>query len=89
MSAQLKTGLSMERLWSQFRPATLSTLERLREVQNLENVANQFDEVVWKLKAPLQELRATRKSIAGAITLARHHDVDIAELHQVCKLSSF
>jgi midasin len=62
---QLKTGLSMERLWSAFRPLTPSTWQKLDTMLRLENLAVRFDSVSRKIRQPINDIVALSQSISA------------------------
>ncbi len=62
---QLGTGLSMERLWSAFRPLTPSTWQKLDTMLRLENLAVRFDSVSRKIRQPINDIVALSQSISA------------------------
>jgi len=58
-------------------------MQRLEKLWQLEQIAEQFDAVVWLMKAPVAELSAVRTSIVQAIALARRQEVDVESLQKV------
>jgi len=80
---KMTSGLSMELIWDLCRPSVMPTMQRLEKLWQLESIAEQFDAVVWLMKAPVAELSAVRSSIVQAIALARRQDVDVASLQKV------
>jgi midasin len=81
---KMTSGLSMELIWNLCRPSVMPTMQRLEKLWQLEQIAEQFDAVVWLMQAPVAELSAVRSSIVQAIALARRQDVDVESLHKVC-----
>jgi len=81
---KMTSGLSMELIWRLCRPSVMPTMQRLEKLWQLEQIAEQFDAVVWLMKAPVSELSAVRISIVQAIALARRQDVDVESLQKVC-----
>lgn len=80
---KMLTGLSMETIWNICHPPIVPTLRQLEEIWQLERIADQFDELVWKMKAPLADLHTLRRSITKAFELARQQEVDIQALTKV------
>ncbi|KZF21610.1 midasin [Xylona heveae TC161] len=66
MAWQLTTGLSMERLWNALKPATPPTMDRLQMLLHIEQLADRFDALLWKIKAPLTDLSTARALIHAA-----------------------
>lgn len=64
----LSTGLSMQRLWEQWRPATPTDLEHLRSMIELETLASRFDGIIFKARVPLSQLSQVRNSLLEAQT---------------------
>lgn len=63
-AAQPKTGQSMERMWNTFKPSMPSSLARLDDLLALEKLATRFDNLMWKLDVPLEEVLVIRRSLA-------------------------
>jgi len=80
---KMLTGLSMETIWNICHPPIVPTLKQLEEIWELERIADQFDELVWKMKAPIADLHTLRGSILKAFELARQQEVDIQALTKV------
>lgn len=80
---KMSSGLSMECIWRLAHPPLIPTLKRLEDIWQLEQVADQFDSIVWSVKAPLDELVALKGAIVQALDLARRQEVDIHVLTQV------
>jgi len=80
---KMTSGLSMELIWNLCRPSVMPTMQRLEKLWQLEQIAEQFDAVVWLMKAPVAELSAVRTSIVQAIALARRQEVDVESLQKV------
>lgn len=62
----LTTGLSMQRLWESWRPATPATQEQLKSFIELENVAREFSDVAVKTRLELSKLSRVRNSLIDA-----------------------
>ncbi|KAF4163409.1 hypothetical protein CNMCM6936_000870 [Aspergillus lentulus] len=62
----LKTGLSMQRLWESWRPATPATQEQLRSKLDLEKVAAEFTDIALKTHLDLAQLSRVRNSLVDA-----------------------
>ncbi|PKY01381.1 AAA ATPase [Aspergillus campestris IBT 28561] len=62
----LKTGLSMQRLWETWRPATPATHDQLASVLDLEKVASEFTGVATKTHLDLSQLSKVRNSLIEA-----------------------
>ena len=80
---KMTSGLSMELIWNLCRPSVMPTMLRLEKLWQLEQIAEQFDAVVWLMKAPVADLSAVRTSIVQAIALARRQEVDVESLQKV------
>lgn len=76
----LTTGLAMERIWSAFKPATARDLTQLDANAELENLADKFDEIMWRSSLTLDEMTQLRERIASSLDLVRLHEVDADEL---------
>ncbi|KAH1602103.1 hypothetical protein KXX34_002192 [Aspergillus fumigatus] len=62
----LKTGLSMQKLWESWRPATPATQEQLRSKLDLEKVAAEFTDIALKTHLDLAQLSRVRDSLVDA-----------------------
>ncbi|RAH79405.1 P-loop containing nucleoside triphosphate hydrolase protein [Aspergillus japonicus CBS 114.51] len=62
----LTTGLSMQRLWESWRPATSATQDQLKALLELENIALEFTQVATKTHLDLSQLSQVRKSLIAA-----------------------
>lgn len=80
---KITTGLSMETIWNVCHPPIVPTIKHLEDLWQLEAIANQFDELVWTMQAPLADLSTLRQSIADAFELARQQEVDVQALTKV------
>jgi midasin len=80
ISSGLTTGKSMELIWKAFRPPTVSTMERLDSLLNLENLADRFDSRIFPLRAPLESLCQIRETFGLAIRTATTVNVEITDL---------
>ena len=65
-SWKLLTGYCMEELWKIFRPPTAKNMQHLELIQHIENLAERFDALTWKLNVPFDELINLRGSLASA-----------------------
>ncbi|PWY71646.1 midasin [Aspergillus heteromorphus CBS 117.55] len=61
----LTTGLSMQRLWESWRPATPSTQDQLRSLLELESIASDFTQIATKTHLGLSQLSQVRDSLIG------------------------
>lgn len=80
---KLSTGLSMARLWLEFRPPTPSTEDHLKTVLEIEDLACRFDAIAWRSAAPLEETIALRGSIREALWTIRSRAADDSSLIRV------
>ncbi|KKY15461.1 putative von willebrand factor type a [Diplodia seriata] len=80
LDSQLSTGLSMELLWTRFKPHTPPTYDGLLKLLKLEALADRLDASVWLTDAPLADLARVRSTLAGAMQIARSQDIEIGEL---------
>lgn len=78
--SRLTTGLGMESIWNLARPITASSNERLAAVLQLQQFAKSFDNMVWRMKAPLLELADLRGAIIQALSLATMEDLTVESL---------
>ncbi|KAK1139506.1 AAA ATPase midasin [Aspergillus melleus] len=62
----LKTGLSMQRLWESWRPATPATQSQLKSILDLETVASEFTDIAIKTRLDLSNLSRVRDSLINA-----------------------
>ncbi|EAW14070.1 AAA family ATPase midasin [Aspergillus clavatus NRRL 1] len=62
----LTTGLSMQRIWESWRPATPATQEQLRSKLDLEKIAAEFTELAPKTRLDLSQLSRVRNSLVDA-----------------------
>ncbi|PLB47863.1 AAA ATPase [Aspergillus steynii IBT 23096] len=62
----LKTGLSMQRLWESWRPATSATQSQLKSILDLEAVASEFTDIAIKTRLDLSKLSRVRDSLINA-----------------------
>lgn len=82
---RLSTGLSMERLWSRFRPKTVSTIERLHTLLHVEAIADRLDNIIWRIHVLPADLTRLRNSVAIAIRTILQSDAEVGNLVQVCR----
>ncbi|KAL8757568.1 MAG: hypothetical protein Q9184_004174 [Pyrenodesmia sp. 2 TL-2023] len=61
---QLRSGQSMEVIWSHIKPPVPTTLKRLKQAMEVEDLAQRFDAQIWTLDVPLERLERTRQMIA-------------------------
>lgn len=62
----LTTGLSMQKLWDSWRPATPATKEQLGSLIELEEVAREFSDIAVKTRLELSQLSRVRNSLIDA-----------------------
>ncbi|KAL2832978.1 hypothetical protein BDW59DRAFT_157121 [Aspergillus cavernicola] len=62
----LTTGLSMQKLWELWRPATASTQAQLLSMLDLEKVASEFMQIATRTSLSLSQLSQVRNSLVGA-----------------------
>ncbi|KAL8788560.1 MAG: hypothetical protein Q9213_001633 [Squamulea squamosa] len=69
-SWQLRSGQSMELIWSRLKPPTSTTSGQLNLNMLIEQLADRFDKLLWTTNMPLPELNRLRDSIAriGRVT---------------------
>jgi midasin len=60
------TGLSMERMWNDWRPYTSSNEQQFKLMLNLEEAANRFDSLIWQVRVPVYDLSRIRESFIKA-----------------------
>ncbi|KAL8948650.1 MAG: hypothetical protein Q9222_005182, partial [Ikaeria aurantiellina] len=61
---ELRSGQSMDLIWDHFRPPTASTFHQLDFIINAEQLAEQFDTLLWASDVPLQRLHQIRQMLA-------------------------
>ncbi|KAL8774243.1 MAG: hypothetical protein Q9209_000994 [Squamulea sp. 1 TL-2023] len=71
-SWQLRSGQSMELLWSRLKPRTPTTSRQLDLNIKIEQLADRFDKLLWTTNMPLSKLNKLRDSIAriGRMTMS-------------------
>jgi len=82
-NGQMATGLSMDCIWQKFKPDTVSTYDRLQALLTLIGLADQFDNIVWQLEAPIEALASLRESIGDAVDEATKSDASVEPLIEV------
>ncbi|KAB8209997.1 hypothetical protein BDV34DRAFT_209809 [Aspergillus parasiticus] len=78
----LKTGLSMQRLWELWRPATPATGGQLKSILDLESVASEFTNIATKTHLDLSQLSQMRDSLVNAQQSIVLHGADEGQLVQ-------
>lgn len=78
----LKTGQSMEIMWKQFRPKTVTSMEKLSSLLSLEALADRFDNQIFPLKASLADICKLRDVFGKTIQMAIDEDAEIDDLIQ-------
>jgi midasin len=73
---KLTTGLSMEKLWIQFRPTSISNAQTLQTIIALEKLAVRFDRLRWKVSILVSELANIMDSLVRAYQIVLSSDVD-------------
>lgn len=68
---ELSTGLSMEQLWSTFRPIPIPNQFIYNEVLKLDQLATRFDGLRWKTRASISELSKAQQTLEKAYTIVR------------------
>lgn len=61
----------MERLWEACRPQTPPTLSQLSAYLKLEELADRFDNALWRSWMPVAQVSNVRLSIAEALSVMR------------------
>ncbi|KAL0473808.1 midasin [Neurospora intermedia] len=77
---KLSTGLSMEALWNQLRPEPVADQECLKQVIEMERLADRFDSLRWKADASIPTLRSVQEAMARAYTVVRSGRGDASAL---------
>ena len=62
----LTTGLSMQKIWDSWRPATPATQEQLKSLIELEEVGREFSDIAVKTRLELSQLSRVRNSLIDA-----------------------
>ncbi|KAL4893065.1 AAA ATPase [Aspergillus ambiguus] len=78
----LKTGLSMQKLWESWRPATPATQEQLKSILALEGVASEFTRIATRTHLDLAQLSKVRNSLINAQQLVLLEGADEGQLVQ-------
>ena len=86
-SWKLSTGLSMERLWEICRPQTPPTLPQLSVCLRMEELADRFDNALWRASIAVAQVSSVRVSIAEALFVMRSQHTQSEELIAVSLLS--
>ncbi|KAF9893737.1 hypothetical protein FE257_009907 [Aspergillus nanangensis] len=81
----LKTGLSMQKLWELWRPATPASQDQLRSVLALEGVASEFTHIATMTHLDLAQLSEVRNSLINAQRFILIEGADEEELVQGLK----
>ncbi|KAF7587528.1 hypothetical protein BBP40_007087 [Aspergillus hancockii] len=76
----LTTGLSMQRLWESWRPATPATENQLKSILDLERVASEFTKIATKTHLDLSKLSQVRNSLIKAQQSIVLHGADEGHL---------
>lgn len=82
-NGQLTTGLSMDCIWQNFKPDTVSSYDRLQVLLRLTDLADHFGSIVWRLEAPIEELAFLHRSIGDAVDEATSSDALVEPLIKV------
>ncbi|CZT51110.1 related to midasin (AAA ATPase) [Rhynchosporium secalis] len=77
---KLTTGLSMELLWRQLRPAVIPNFNVMDTLAQMEKLALRFDTLRWKTAISVAELGHIMTSLVKAYKLILTSDVDGASL---------
>ncbi|KAM0819051.1 putative Midasin [Seiridium cardinale] len=90
---KLNTGLSMEPLWTAFKPMAITNHELCNRIFTMETLARQFDQLKWDNRASLTELAQVTTLLANTYRLIRDDasqsdNILDAVLQQLKKLSS-
>ena len=88
-SWKLSTGLSMERLWEVCRPQAPPTLAQLSTFLRMEELADRFDDALWRSQVSVMHLSDLRGSIARALGATQLQNAQSEELVHVSLLHSF
>ncbi|TID14681.1 hypothetical protein E6O75_ATG08827 [Venturia nashicola] len=83
----LTTGKSMEIMWKQFRPQTVSSMEKLSSLLSLEALAERFDNQIFPLQASPADLCRLRDVFGKTIQMAVDEDTEIDNLIQELETS--
>lgn len=73
---KLKTGLSMELLWKQFRPVVIPNLRVMVILEQMDKLAQRFDALRWRTSISVVELGGVMSSLVRAYQLLLASDVD-------------
>ena len=64
----LLSGLSLERMWVDWRPVSASSLDQLQGLLDIESIDERFKKLMWKTRAPLRRLADIQKSLRKTYT---------------------
>lgn len=78
----------MERLWDAWRPQMPPTLSQLSLYLRLEELADRFDNVLWRSWIPVAQVSGVRESIVEALFVMRSQHTQSEEMIDVSLLLS-
>jgi midasin len=79
-TSQMKTGMSMERMWAFLKPRVASTFESLQQLLKLEELTERFDSLTFRNSMPLRQLVDIRMSFSTALKTFNDHKAPVADL---------
>lgn len=77
---QLSSGLSMEILWKQLKPAPIQSQDVLSQLIELEMLANRFDSLRWKSGSIIPDLSSVVSRLCQVYNQVRCHGSDAKDL---------
>ncbi|KAJ2895800.1 hypothetical protein MKZ38_006154 [Zalerion maritima] len=77
---KLSTGQSMELLWQRFRPAPLKSKRALTQAVELEHLADQFDDLRWKVDSSVTDLSSVVAKLSDVYKNVRCRDTDAGDV---------
>ncbi|ORY69584.1 uncharacterized protein BCR38DRAFT_480765 [Pseudomassariella vexata] len=77
---KLSTGLSMEPLWRAFKPIPVTSIEMRSRIDQMENLAQQFDWLRWDTRATIDEITKVTSSLVEAYRFIRNDEPNCGNL---------
>jgi hypothetical protein len=77
------TGLSMEKLWASFKPTVPSSAGHLQALSQMRDLADRFDGIIWRVRAPIDLITSLRGSVAKALDTVLFNKPDSTAFIQV------
>lgn len=85
---QLRSGQSMDLIWSRVRPPVPATSQQLEHIMRVEQLAERFDALLWTTDVPLEKIGDTRQMISQIGQITDTHSEGSIETVQVSLMQS-